>query len=212
MKNKKISLLQFILTMIFVFSLLISNIIVAKEIVIFKDLTATAAILTFSITYILSDVFSEVYGYKWSRFTCYLVFILNLIMVLFFELSIALPSPEYYENDDAFRTILGNSPRIFIASLSAFMAGDFINDKVFQKLKNKHKDNKGFTFRALLSSLFGNMTDGMVFLLIAYLGVLSLDVILIIFITELILKMLYEILVLPITKLIMKKVSKYEGV
>ena len=83
MKNKKnVSTLQLILTVIFVCSLLISNVITAKQVLLPFNITMTGAVFVFPITYILSDLFSEVYGYKWSRFTCYLGFAMNLFMVL----------------------------------------------------------------------------------------------------------------------------------
>ena len=51
----------------------------------------TSAVIIFPITYILSDLFSEVYGYKWSRLTCYLGFVMNLFMVGIFYLVSVLP-------------------------------------------------------------------------------------------------------------------------
>lgn len=72
--TKKISKLQLILTVFFVCSLLISNVITSKQVLLPFGITMTGAVFIFPITYILSDLFSEVYGYKWSRFTCYLAF------------------------------------------------------------------------------------------------------------------------------------------
>ena len=137
---KKYSFTQMLLTMIFVVSLLISNIITSKQVLLPFNITMTGAVFIFPITYILSDVFSEVYGYKWSRITCYLAFAMNLLMVLIFTLVIKTPAPSYWTNQGAFETVLGNTPRILFASLLAYVIGDFVNDKIFAKMKEKtHK-------------------------------------------------------------------------
>lgn len=209
--KKKISPLQFILTMIFIVFLLISNLTASKEIVLWGNIEATAAILIFPFTYILSDIFSEIYGYKWSRITCYLAFGMNLFMVLFLQLSILIPSPEHSLNEEAFKMIFSNTPRVLIGSLSAFVFGDLVNDKIFAKMKSKHKDDhRGFGLRAILSSICGEITDSLIFFPIVFWGVLDLEIMLIIFATELCIKVLYEILVLPLTHFLVRRVSKYE--
>ena len=138
--KKKVSNLQLILTLTFVVCLLISNIVAAKQMLLPFGITMTGAVVVFPIVYVLSDVFSEVYGYKWSRITCYFGFIFNLLMVLIFSIVINSPAPDYWTNQEAFATVLGNTPRMLIASLSAFVIGDFINDKIFDKMKKKHSE------------------------------------------------------------------------
>ena len=81
-KEKKISNLLLILIIIFTISFLISNIITIKQISLPFGITMTSAVILFPIVYILSDVFSEVYGYRWSRNTRYIAFASNLFMVL----------------------------------------------------------------------------------------------------------------------------------
>ena len=78
MGKKRISMMQMCLTLLFVVSLVVSNIITSKQVLLPFNITMTGAVFIFPITYILSDLFSEVYGYKWSRTTCYLGFLLPL--------------------------------------------------------------------------------------------------------------------------------------
>lgn len=213
MKKIKISSLQAFLTVLFVVCLLISNIIAGKVIQLPFDITMTSAVIVFPITYILSDVFSEVYGYKWSRLTCYLAFAMNLFMVIVFTLSIKIPAAVWWGNQGAFEIVLGNTPRILLASLSGFVIGDFINDNVFKKLKEKHPNNqKGFGFRAILSSLAGQAIDSAIFLPIAFFGQMPIQALFIMALTQITLKVLYEIIILPASTLVVKKVAKYESV
>ena len=211
MKKNNISKLQLILTVLFVVSLLISNIITAKQVLLPFNIVMTGAVFIFPITYILSDLFSEVYGYKWSRFTCYLGFIMNLFMVLVFTAVIKTPAPDFWQNQEAFQTVLGSTPKILFASLLAFLVGDLINDKVFKKLKEKHpNDHKGFGVRAILSSFCGEVVDSAIFLPIAFIGEMPLQTLLIMGITQVSIKIAYEIIILPVTRIIVKKVSGYE--
>lgn len=211
MKEKKISILQLVLTTLFVVSLLVSNVITSKQVLLPFDIVMTGAVIIFPVTYILSDLFSEVYGYKWSRFTCYLGFAMNLFMVLIFTLVINTPAPDFWGNQEAFEAVLGNTPRILFASLLAFVLGDLVNDKVFAKFKKKHLENhKGFEFRAILSSLCGELVDSCIFLPLAFIGTMPITTIATMIIAQVSIKTFYEILILPITRLIVNKVSKYE--
>lgn len=210
MKNK-ISKLQLILTVLFVSSFLISNIITTKQVLLPFNIVMTAAVFIFPVVYILSDVFSEIYGYKWSRFTCYLAFAMNLFMVVIFYIAIKAPAASYWENQKAFEIVLGNTPKIFFASLLAFVVGDFANDNVFRYLKKEHKDDHvGFGFRAIISSLCGELVDSLIFIPIAFFGqVPEFELVKMIF-AQVLIKTSYEIIILPLTSMIVKKVSKHE--
>lgn len=210
-KFKEISMMQLVLTLLFVVSLLISNIITAKQVLLPFGIVMTGAVFIFPITYILSDLFSEVYGYKWSRITCYLAFAANLFMALVFSAVIATPAPDYWMNQEAFQTVLGNTPRVLFASLLAFVVGDFVNDRVFKKMKEKHpNDHKGFGLRAILSSVCGELVDSLIFLPIAFIGLMPIQTLAVMTAMQVLIKTGYEIIILPITKLVVKKVSKAE--
>lgn len=209
-KEKKISNLLLILIIIFTISFLISNIITIKQISLPFGITMTSAVILFPIVYILSDVFSEVYGYRWSRNTRYIAFASNLFMVLIFTLAIKLPSANTFTGQEALIQILGSTPRVLFASLLAYLVGDFVNDIVFAKMKKKHNDTKDFGIRAILSSLFGELVDSSIFLPIVFLGTLPIKVIITMAITQVILKVSYEIVMLPITKIVVKKAKAYE--
>lgn len=210
--EKRISKMQVVLTVLFVSCLLISNVITSKQMLLPFNITMTGAVIIFPLTYILSDVFSEVYGYKWSRLTCYLGFAMNLLMVITFSIAIASPAPAYWTNQEAFQTVLGNTPRILGASLLAFVIGDFANDRLFAKMKAKYPHTiKGFGRRAILSSLLGELVDSLIFLPLAFWGLMPLKTLVIMTISQVVIKTGYEIIILPITTVVAKKLSEYEG-
>lgn len=209
--KKQISYLQLFLTALFIVAFLVSNIIAFKQIQLPFGLSTTAGVILFPITYIVSDVFSEVYGYKYSRLTCMLAFVANIIMVLFFTIAIKLPYPIYFENNAEFSVVLSNSFKALVASLMAYVLGDLMNDLVFAKLKQKYqKSNKRYWFRSIVSSLFGHLTDSLIFIPIMFIGVMDFKHICTMIITNATVKLLYEIVFIPLGTLIVKKVQKHE--
>lgn len=211
-RNKSISTLQVILTILFVASLMISNIISAR-LFNFFGYGMTCAVIVFPITYILSDIFSEVYGYKWSRITCYIAFAMNLFAVLIFLIVNNMPAiiPEQAKS---FETILIGTFSCTLASFIAFVIGDFANDKVFEKMKKNNKTHKGFCLRAILSSIAGEIVDSTIYLPLAFLvfnPIMTIKEVLIMIGLQVSIKTIYEIIILPLTTFIMKKVSAYEN-
>ena len=209
--KKTISKTQTYLTVLYVTALIVSNIVAAKQFLLPFGITMTGAIIVFPITYILSDLFSEVYGYKWSRITCYLGFAMNVFMVLVFQAAIATPAPDYWMNQEAFQTVLGSTPRILAASLLAFVVGDLVNDKVFRRMKKKYEGMKGFAWRAIASSFCGEIVDSAIFIPLAFIGQMPLHTLVIMGISQICLKVGYEIIIIPLTAYITRKVSEKEA-
>ena len=212
--NGHISTLQVLLTILFVSALLISNIVSAKLFNFFGN-GMTCAVIVFPITYILSDLFSEVYGYKWSRFTCYAAFAVNLLAVGIFYLVSCLPSV-IPGQEEAFNSLLVGTFSCTMASFVAFVVGDFVNDKIFAKMKKKHeglKNHKGFALRAIVSSFVGELADSCIYLPLAFLvfnPIMTPVEVLTMIVIQVSLKMVYEAIILPFTTLLTKKVSSYE--
>lgn len=210
--DEKISSLQMTLTMLMILCLVLSNIVVVKSIDLFgiKALANTASFLVFPVTYVLSDVFSEVYGYKWSRKTATWAFLGTALCSLIFELTILIPGNSAWINQEALVTILGQTPKILFASLLAFWFGDWANDKVFQVMKKHSKEGKGFLLRAIGSSLVGKYVDGFIFTFIG-LSFLPLTTKLIMVANCPFIQVCLETILFPITSLVSKKVKKAEN-
>ncbi|MCL2225738.1 MAG: queuosine precursor transporter [Defluviitaleaceae bacterium] len=169
----KTSPLLVYLSVMFVSALVISNVI-ANHLLQFGPFTVDAGTLTFPFIYILSDVISEVYGYKWSRRIAWTSLAVNAVFALLIIIIVRLPQPETYDGI-YFATALSNSWRIVVASLVAFCIGDLVDDKIFRYFREKNrvkyggKENmRGFAFRALTSSLAGHILDSAIFVLIAF--------------------------------------------
>lgn len=133
-------------------------------------------------------------------------------MSLIFMLVINMKAPEYFADADAYSIVLWNTWRVLFASLFAYVVWDFVNDKIFQKMKSKHpNDNKWFGRRAILSSFAWEIVDSWIFIPLAFLWTMPTNTLLIMILTQVILKVGYEIIILPLTIFVTKKTQKYEN-
>ncbi len=208
-KQKNSNLFMYI-GILFCTCLLISNTCAFKLIKI-GPFAITSGVLIFPISYIINDLIAEVYGYRKAKKIIWAGFAMNLLMVLYYQLAILLPSPEYFNGQAEFKMVLGNSWRILIASVSAYLVGSFANAGVMSKLKVKHQ-GKGLMFRAMASTLIGEFLDSIIFVTIAFVFTHDLKTILIMIVTQTVLKTLYECIIFPVTKIVINKVKKHEGV
>ena len=207
--KKENSNLFIYLSMTFVVCLLLSNILAAKMLAIGK-FSITAGTLVFPISYIINDVLSEVYGYKKTKNIVLAGFILQLFMIIVFAVAIYLPAPAWFENSDEFALILGSTPRIAVAGLISYLFGSLVNAKVLVKMRDKSE--KYFGIRAVLSTLFGETVDSMIFVPAAFFGTMPNKEILTMILSLITLKTLYETIFLPITYQVIKGVKKYEKI
>ncbi len=191
------------LTVLFVSCMLIANTIANKQLAI-GPWNAPAGILVFPITYILSDIFSEVYGFRYSRRVAWLAFGINLFMVVIYDLTAWLPSPAWF-NATAQNTVFKGAFRLLLAGFAAYNLGDWFNDVAFSRMRRRAYDkhgegtHKGFIKRSLLSSFLGNAVDSTVFLLVAFAGVLPWSEMFTMIVLQFVIKSVYEILASPLS-------------
>lgn len=211
LKNrKKVSILFMMFAVMFCTFLILANIMEVK-VVNLCGFTATAGLLVFPVSYIINDCVVEVYGFSRARLVVWLGFLMNLIVVLFLQLAVALPCDASFDGQDAVVRIFGSTPRILAGSFIAFICGSLVNAYVMSRMKVITK-GRGFSLRAILSTLFGESVDSMIFFPIAFYGVLPLATIINLIWTQAVLKTVYEVLILPVTIIVVKWVKKHEKV
>ena len=208
--KREVSVLFMFAGILFATCLLISNIL-ATKILLIGPWAAPAGVLIFPIAYILNDVITEVWGFKKARLIIWTGFAVNILAVLFFTMGIVIPGAPFWQNQEAFSTVLGNTPRIVVASLSAYLIGSFLNAFVMSRMKVATK-GKGFSGRAILSTLVGESADSIIFISIAFAGIFPFGVLITMIFTQAMLKTVYEILILPVTIWVVGFVKRVEGV
>lgn len=133
-------------------------------------------------------------------------------MSLVFVAVINMKAPAYFEDAGAYSIALWNTWRVLVSSLVAYVVWDFVNDKIFQKMKEKHPDdNKWFGWRAILSSLAWETVDSWIFIPLAFIGTMPTKTLLVMIVLQVVFKVVYEIIILPFTIFVTNKVQKYEN-
>lgn len=209
MKNK-VSVLFMLTGILFATCLLISNIL-ASKIMMIGPWSAPAGVLIFPLAYIINDVLVEVWGYQKTRLIIWAGFGVNVLAVIFFSIGIAATEAPFWQNQEAFKTVLGSTPRIVAASMLAYLMGSFLNAFVMSRFKVLSK-GKGFSARAILSTLAGEGADSVIFITIAFAGIFPFKVLWIMMVTQALIKIVYEIAILPVTIWVVAKVKKVEGI
>ena len=199
----------YILASAFVAVLLISNI-ASTKMVDFGVFTFDGGTLLFPLAYIFGDVLTEVYGYKNSRKIIWNGFLWIAIGAIIFSIVDLLPSPKDYPFSASFHDILGQTPRIVLASLIAYLAGEFSNSFVLAKMKILTK-GKWLWSRTIGSTIVGEFVDTGLFLFIAFFGVLSNDLLVSVLISNYIFKVGVETLFTPITYKVIQFFKKNEN-
>ena len=207
--NKQFSLPFVVLAMMFSVFLILANLMEVKVVKI-GILTATAGLSVFPISYIINDCIVEVYGFAKARFVIWMGFLLNMIFVVFLQVYIALPSDPSWTAQAAVEQVFGNTPRILLGSFVAFIVGSMVNAQVMSRMKVRD-GGKRFSLRAIMSTVFGESADSLIFFPIAFAGMLPLATIVTLVWTQVMLKTLYEIVALPITIRVVKLLKRVEG-
>lgn len=208
-ENKQVSVLFMLFGILFCVCLITANVLETKQISI-GAINITGGLLVFPVSYIINDCVCEVWGFRKVRLLIWSGFAMNLIFVAFGALADAIPGAPYWHNDEGFHAIFGLAPRIAAASFVAFLVGSFINAYVMSRMKlSSH--GKHFSVRAVVSTLFGETADSLVFFPLALSGVVPAGEMMSLIISQVVLKTLYEIVVLPITVRVVKKVKEHDG-
>ena len=208
-RNVSDSYFAFVVTL-FVAFLLISNI-ASTKILSLWIFTFDGGTLLFPLTYIFGDVLTEVYGFKKAKKAIWIGFFCALLMTIVLAIVQLLPPASGWENQAAFESILGMTPRIVAASLIAYLAGSFSNSIVLAKMKLITK-GKMLWSRTIGSTIIGEGFDTALFCTIAFFGVLPTELLIAVIVSNYFFKVGVEALFTPITYKIINFLKKKEGI
>lgn len=200
--DKKINIYM-MLSPLYCVALVISNIISNRTFDI-GQFMLPSAVIVFPIIYIINDVLTECYGFKMASKAIWTAFGLNLMAVMFFNIAVNLPTTIDYSS---YNIVLGNTFKPLIASVLAYLIGSFTNAKIMDMLRN----HKSLMLRCVLSTLFGETIDAMIFISIMFISIMDFKIVCTMIITQAVAKTLYEIIVYPITKKVINTIKLIEA-
>jgi uncharacterized integral membrane protein (TIGR00697 family) len=195
----------------FVAVLICSNLIGAAKPATLFGFTFGAGILFFPISYILGDVLTEVYGYARARRVVWAGFAAVLFMSFMSWVVVGLPPAEGWDGQAAYVSVFGQTPRIVLASVVAFWAGELANAFVMARMKVR-ADGKRLWQRTIGSTIVGQGIDSLIFYPVAFLGIWETQQVVSILITNYLLKVAWEALLTPVTYAVVNKLKREEGV
>ena len=207
--KKQVSVLFMLFCMLFCVCLITANVLETKQMA-FGPISITGGLIVFPVSYIINDCVCEVWGYRKTRLLIWLGFCMNVLFVMFGALCDAIPGASYWDNEAGFHVIFGLAPRIAAASFVAFVVGSFANAYVMSRMKVSSQ-GKNFSLRAIMSTIFGETADSLIFFPLALGGVVPTEELPVLILSQIVLKTLYEIIVLPITIQVVKYTKRHEG-
>ena len=207
-----------LVTAVFVTCLIISNIIAVKLAAI-GPWFLPAAVIIFPISYIFGDVLTEVYGYARARQVIWIGFGCNLLAVLAIWIGGLLPAAPFWNANvydapaaaqQAYQAILGFTPRLLLASFTAYLAGEFLNSFVLAKLKIV-TNGRQLWLRTIGSTLVGQLADSAIFILIAFTRIIPSAALGQLIVTQWLFKSAYEALATPLTYMVVNFLKRAEN-
>ncbi|SFE90199.1 queuosine precursor transporter [Peptostreptococcus sp. D1] len=183
-----------IINCVFICSLLIANIVAGKVVNLFGFIVP-AAVTTYPITFLCTDVISEIWGKKEANLTVKIGIFIQLFSLILIAIAIALPSADFsidYANN--LKLVLGQNIRMVIASLIAYIVAQTNDVFIFHKLKELNK-GKHKWIRNNVSTMTSQLIDTAIFITIAFYG--TVPNVLIMVISQYVVKVILALLDTP---------------
>ena len=170
-----------------------------------------AGILFFPLSYVLGDVLTEVYGFARARRVVWAGFAAVLFMAFMSFVVVAMPPAPGWEGQSAYEQVFGLTPRIVLASVVAFWAGEMANAFVMARMKVA-SGGKHLWQRTIGSTVVGQGVDSLIFYPVAFLGIWETKDVVTVLVTNYVLKVLWEALLTPVTYRVVAAMKRAEGV
>lgn len=198
-----------LLGILFNVCLIASNLLETKVIQV-CNLTLTAGLLVFPVSYIINDCIAEVWGFRKARLIIWSGFAMNFFVAMLGMLAVALPAASFWEGEAHFNFVFGMAPRVVVASLLAFLAGSFLNAYVMSRMK-LNDGNRRFSLRAILSTVAGETADSLIFFPVAFGGIIPWHELSLMMCMQILFKSLYEVICLPVTIRVVRYIKRVDN-
>jgi len=183
----------------------------AGKIVLMFGVGVSITVLYFPLTYIISDVVTEVYGYAVARMILWYTLLASVLAGLMYQLAVYVPAAPFFPGGDAYKTVFGIVPRVLVGGWLAVFAGDISNNYVLAKLKVLTR-GKYLWLRTNASTLVGQLVNTAVFYGVALSGELRTNVLMEAILAGWLIKSAVEAIMTPVTYWIVGVLKKKEHV
>lgn len=210
---KKNTFCLILLTSFMISAYITSNVMAVKLIKIFDLFIIDGGTLVFPIAFVIGDTLTEIWGFKIAKKIIIISLACNLFFVLFTYIGTFIVSLDSMMGiDEAYKIIFNIVPRILLASIIAFLIGELVNSWLFEKIKHlsKKSDEQPLWIRTVLSSAIGYIFDTLIFVVIAFAGVVGINDLVFMMLTQYLIKIIVEVIIgTPLTYIIVKYLRKF---
>ena len=182
-----------LMAIVFNVCLIASNLFETKLFLV-GNIALTGGVIIFPVSYIINDCLVEVYGYRKARLVIWTGFVMNFFVVAAAQIVRMLPAAPFWDGGPHFDYVFAMAPRVTLASMLAFLCGSTVNAWIMSRMKVA---SRGRRF-------------SLIFFPIAFFG-LAVKEMIVLMITQIVLKTLYEIIILPVTNIVVRRLKKFEN-
>ena len=166
------------LSAIFIASLVTCNLIANKFVTVdlgFKVFIVSAGILPYPLTFLVTDLISELYGQKKANLVVFSGFVASMFVLLFLWLGGQFNAiPSSIVNDEIYNSVFQNAWRIIAASMIAYLFAQFIDVRIFHFWK-RLTNGKHLWLRNNGSTIASQLLDTTLVIMILFVGVWESD-------------------------------------
>ena len=150
---------------------LIANVTASKPVQL-GGIVVPAAIFIYTLTFTLIDLINESFGKQGARKVILAALIANLLLAAYVQLAVILPPASFYSGQEAFSGVLGSTPRIVFASLTAYLISSLIDAEIFSFWRARVQRLKWT--RVLVSNTISTWVDSVIFITLAFYGIMPI--------------------------------------
>jgi hypothetical protein len=173
--------------------------------------TMTMGVIPFPLTFIVTDLINEYFGKPGIRFVTVVGMIMIALAYVILAIDMAIPAAAISPvTDEQFNSVFGQSNRIILGSLTAYLIGQLIDIQIFHWIRKK-THARLLWLRATGSTFASQLVDSFVVLFIAFYGTIPTGTILNIGVTNYVYKFCLAILITPLIYLAHFAIDRYLG-
>ncbi len=150
---------------------LIANVTASKPVQL-GGIVVPAAIFIYALTFTLIDLINESFGKKGARKVILTALLANVLLAVYAQVCVLLPAASFYKGQEAFAGVLGSTPRIVFASLTAYLISALLDAEIFSFWRTYVRGPKWV--RVLVSNTISTGVDSVIFITLAFHGIMPL--------------------------------------
>lgn len=179
----------------------------AGKITVAGPFTVPAAIYIFALTFTLIDLINEGLGKIAARRVVFAAFGANILLAVYAQITVALPSPVWFEGAANFDAVFGQVPRIVVASLTTFLISGLLDVELFARLRQRLSPG----WRVVASNAVSTLIDSLIFITIAFAGVFPASDLIMLITGQYVIKLVVTGVSVPLIYLVRATVSVKTG-